>query len=686
MQFIKGKIFLNLIFSLCIFFGIIGLFYSYAINMINIDIPNLGYINPDIRINVETPKENADKIQLYVNGHILKPYIWNNPNTYIAYEINRISVRSILLSADDKTIKNSIDNIVVFIGDSFFYYTKNDILNFKKTIDGKYIFPKDMKFYKKSIYVNDKGGFKHFIFAFLSVFYNWKFYIIPILFFLGAFFIYQNNKDKINFGFNLFKQNAIWLIIGFAFLIRICDNSFNLWSDELYTITHSSWPSDSWIWTFKDPGNPPFFFILAKVWMILFGTSEVKCRLLTTIFSCVSIYLVYKFLKDNLSSQKAEKIGLFAAFILALSISSIQEAQDFRAYSLGGMFCILSIYLLFEIIKNKKTRDYIIYGILAVCMANTHYFQIFILFGNFIYAMFFLENKEKLKFFAANFAGALSFLPFFLMTALNNALLNEKFNDGIKRPELADFIYNFAGFFASYLTTFIIILILCLFFIPKTNKKFFNCDDSLKKILIYCAYLMTFVFVSSHLISQIRPIVKDFYFTNIIPVMPIIIAILCFLPYKKKILGFICSLIILVSFFSGKLYYKKMYLSMITFKEIGQYLKYDSEKYRMQGKKIAFFMHDVWDSELKKNNSSNNYFKFYSDILKGDEIVLPYIYSGKGNIEHMYKELKESRADVAYARLENKRFVKTCIVFEKDYIISVIRCNKDIIVARFVKK
>jgi len=37
-------------------------------------------------------------------------------------------------------------------------------------------------------------------------------------------------------------------------------------------------------------------------------------------------------------------------------------------------------------------------------------------------------------------------------------------------------------------------------------------------------------------------------------------------------------------------------------------------------------------------------------------------------------------------RLENKKFVKFSIEFEDEYVMSVIRCNKDILIARFKKK
>lgn len=684
-----NKVFINVIYGIMFFLTMVLFFISYFVNRENIDIPVLGSINPSLRINVEIPKEDIQNVHFYINNREIKPYIWRNPNTYCAFEISAKNVYSITFKGDRDEDISKIGDIVVFVGDKMFYYDKNDVSNFKKTKDGRYIFPPTMKYYKNSIYINDAGGLKHLTYGILSVFYNWKFYLIPFLFLFITCLIYEKNKDKINLGFNLFKQNAIWLILIFAFLVRVCDLGFNFWSDELYTLTHSSWPDSSFIWTFKDPGNPPFFYILAKIWMMIFGYSEIKCRMLNVLISTATVYFIYIFLKDNLDIKNGKKIALIAAFLSTINLYSIQGAQDFRAYALGGMFCILSAYYLFEIIKNGKTKNYLIYSILTACMINTHYFQALILLANFIYANIFLNNKERVKFFIANLVGSLFFLPFFIMTALHGAFLNKKFYYGYETSNFSDVIFYFSEFFTSYFVTITIITILFLFLIPKLNKKIFNSDEKLKKILVYAFYLTCFVFVTASLISNVRPMIKGFYYTNIIPMASVILAIVCMLPYKKKIFTLWCSIIILCMFFSGKMYYNKTGLSMITFDPIVNYMRYDSVKYRKQNKKIAIFMHDSWKdvkNELEGDTpkNSDNYLLFYLDKLHGDETVITYTYGEEAYI--IKNMLKLSNIDVAYMRLQNKKFVKFSMELEDEYKISVIRCNKDIIVGRFEKK
>src|SRR5699024_3904309 len=141
---------------------------------------------------------------------------------------------------------------------------------------------------------------------------------------------------------------------------------------------------------------------------------------------------------------------------------------------------------------------------------------ILILISNFIIAMIFLDNKSRIKFFISNFIAFLSFLPYFFMTALNNALLNEEFNR-LAVPDLSYMINVFSKFYTSKVIAFIVVLIFALILILKLRNKIFNEDKKIFNLYLYTVYSVLFLFVSSYLISQFRPIIREYYYINVIP-------------------------------------------------------------------------------------------------------------------------------------------------------------------------
>ncbi|HIS54082.1 TPA: glycosyltransferase family 39 protein, partial [Candidatus Galligastranaerophilus gallistercoris] len=436
--------FINVLFIVLVLFTIISFGRVFTSHIKDFNIPILGQIDANLRINVEVPKNMISKIHIFFNGIEIEPYIMVTKNSYISYATDNNKVYDIKFRADDKKALESVKDIVITVGHRMFYYTNGDILKFKKDNKGNYIFPAEIRYYDGSSYITDKGPLKHFTTYFLSVFYNSKFYIVPIVLLFLSVFTYINNKDKINLGFNLFKNYAIWWIVFLGLLFRLSDNGFSFWSDELYTLTSAGYPYDSFAATFSDPGNPPLFFIFARFWTALFGMEESICRLLPLIFSTASIYAIYIFVKRNFDKNAA----LLSSFLFAVNLYSVYSAQEFRCYSLCALFSVLCAYLLFEIIKYKKNKDFVLYTFLSTLMANTHYFQILILISNFIIAMIFLDNKSRIKFFISNFIAFLSFLPYFFMTALNNALLNEEFNR-LAVPDLSYMINVFSKFYTS---------------------------------------------------------------------------------------------------------------------------------------------------------------------------------------------------------------------------------------------
>lgn len=665
----QNKIFINILFFLAVFLSAFSFLFTFFLHNNDFLIPLFEKVNAPLKINVEfLNNEKGQNFHLFANGYeVFKNRIYKN-NSYIFYQMED-DIKTVYFKTDDKTFKN-LDNIAINLNNNFYYYSKKDIEKFTKTKTGQYILPFDIKYTKSSAFMNDKGLFHKLCIYFLSIFYNSNFYVFPLLMFFAAVLIYQNNKEKINLGFNLFKNNAILWVLIIGLLLRLQDNSIPFWGDELYSATYAGGVNSPFIKTFQDPGNPPLFFILAKIWQAVFGSSEPICRLLTTIFSVLSIYLIWFFVKNNFNKNAA----LLAAFIFSINIYSIHSAQEFRAYSLGIMLSLISAYFLFEIIKNKQNKNFVFYSITAILMANTHYFQILILFANFIFAMFKLENKFKLKFLYANLIAAISFLPYFLLTALNKGLLDSTFNDlPFYDLKMMGIMVNLI--FSNKIIPILLTIIALLFLF----KKFITEDEKLKNVYLYSFWIVFSIFLFSYLFSlMVRPIIRSYYFVFTIPFISILIALGFFVSFKNKILKWAVILILIYSgvfCFSGKgLYADKNDLLVIRAEEAYEYSFFDSNKYLNQNKKVALVMFD------NINEYKEYYKKYYNEKIK--LVKFRFAYDSNESFE---QKLVNSGAEVFYSMVHLMRLGEFLEYFGKKFDISAIITDKNVVLIRMIK-
>ena len=666
----QNKNFINILFFILILAAIFSFLFSCKNFSQFFEIPILGKINSNIIVNIEAPEKNLKQIHFFVDNYPLINYKIFQKNTYSIYKIKNSDAKTLYFKVDNKDYINSIKNITVFMGENIYYYTNSDIKNFKTSVDNKYFLPSDIKYYKNSKYPTDKGFLHKFTICFLAIFYNSEYFVLPLLCLLLAFLIYENNKEKFSFNFNFVKQNAIWLILLLALVFRIQDNGFAFWGDELYTTSVASAVTKPWIAIFQDPGNPPFFYFVAKIWMLLFGTFETVLRLLPTIFSILTVWFVYKFLEKNVNKN----LAILSSFLLAINFYSIQSAQEFRCYALCALLAVMSSYYLFEIIKYKKDKDFIIYAVIAVLMANTHYFQILILLSNFIWAIFVLDNKSRIKFVFANFIAAVSFLPYFLFTALQKALLNKQFN-ALGVLTFKEFINTYINYYGNLLVTVLLTAFsFVMIFMKNSIIKINNENKLLITIFFYSFYTIIMLFATSWAFSYfVRPIIRNYYFVQIIPYFIILISSVFFLPFKKNVLKFAIFVpLIFLFIFSvsdNKKYINKNASTCIRMAETFRYMNKDRQIF--PNKKIGIIIFDF--KEYKD-------FENYKNLFYGDEKFAVYKFGGD-----ILSKINNIDSDIIYFFLDMWQIGNNFEQFNKKYNYSVLSSDKEIQVMRIIK-
>jgi mannosyltransferase len=149
----------------------------------------------------------------------------------------------------------------------------------------------------------------------------------------------------------------------------------SFWIDEQVTIRLAHKSFAAIIKNRAHNFHPPFYFLLERCWVGLFGDSEFAARFLSVLFGFFAMCMVYKV--GRLLFDK--EVGLFASLLLALSTFHIRYSQETRSYSLMVLLTLLSVYFLLKL-QRKDTNhwDLVGYTLSTSLLIYTHYYGLFI--------------------------------------------------------------------------------------------------------------------------------------------------------------------------------------------------------------------------------------------------------------------------------------------------------------------
>jgi len=171
----------------------------------------------------------------------------------------------------------------------------------------------------------------------------------------------------------------------------------SLWADEAASMAivtnpdadhHLSWPEflrSTWSREF----NMVFYYALLRGWIQL-GNSEAVIRSLSVIPGIFNIFIIY-LLGVRLLSQK---VGMVAAFLLAIHVSHLAYSQEARSYSLVTLLCSLSFLFLWYGVNTGQRRYWVLYTACTVLAIYTHLFAVFFLPAQW-FSIVFLKPKES---------------------------------------------------------------------------------------------------------------------------------------------------------------------------------------------------------------------------------------------------------------------------------------------------
>ncbi|MBQ4647033.1 MAG: glycosyltransferase family 39 protein [Candidatus Gastranaerophilales bacterium] len=532
-----------------------------------------------INVIVETNLKKKDDVLLKINKEYFTFSQFKNVlNQTIDKEINSLELLI------NKKFPNKIKSIVLYNNSEMNYFS--DFSEFEKSKESlcnnknckeynSYKFKSELLKPQKtkissfldSLVSFDKSFFAFYLFLMITIFYGFKNkfqnkFLLPIsILFLGI----------------IFRLNNIIL--------------YKPWGDECYSILITK-PNLPFCELFSDPGNPPFYYLILKI-IQYFSDSILIFRLSSVLFSILGAIFLFQFLYKNYS----KKLANLALALYAINLPLIYFSQEIRNYSLQVLLGILILIYTFKLIEKSNAKNWILYGILAIIAINTHYYQVLFLIANFVYLSFiFIKNKRKndlIFLISITFLAFLSFLPYYLSTAHNKALLDSNFNTQL--PQISfDLIkkcifYIFGGF---------IPFIVSIFFLLKNNFK-----QKEKTLFIYTTWIIYSIILLGIILSLlIRPMLVQRYLLFLIPFVIINLSIIFTFEYKNKLsFLFVILCVILAQ------NYSKNSLNNIRMKNSQSYNIFKiAKEFQKHTKKKIILIIKPSDSPVKKLNKIND--------------------------------------------------------------------------------
>lgn len=433
------------------------------------------------------------------------------------------------------SILKNIQNIIIHNGAKEFFY--NDFSKFSKQVKKEclnngvcqekviYELPSEIQHTTYLPAFNDRGvGYriKLYLFHLLGI-ASGLFNLIFFPLFLGLGYLLRDKKEIFQkMGSFLEKRYQIVAVLLFilAFALRMHDISYyHFWCDEFYSVNAAGNYTYPWIATFLDPGNPPFFYILVRLWEYVVPITADYIRFLTVIISLLLMGGIGLFCQIVLKSRLIALLGLL---ICAISPQQIALAQNVRGYNLSMLLIVALTICLYFIIQQKKSswKMWGLYTILGVMAINTHYYNVLYLGGNFLFMLlWYLFHHEKKKTYLnillSYFIIGLSFLPYFVYRAIDSAWNNHEFNTWIKALSVDGILMGINNGLGDGVYLIVSLCFLVIIW-TRLRQRFINVlPVSVSFITTYCVFSISFVVLSVIGISVIRSILSERYFSGI---------------------------------------------------------------------------------------------------------------------------------------------------------------------------
>lgn len=176
------------------------------------------------------------------------------------------------------------------------------------------------------------------------------------------------------------RVRHFWYILTFASvflaavlrLLRI--DAAEPWLDEACTVHYATLPWDAFVESFATESHPPFYYLLMRLWIMVFGLSPVSIRMPSLIAGVIIVLLCIRLGTMWFGFRAGIVAGLFAA----ISPLSIHYSVEARQIALTTCLALAAVERLETFRKRRLLRDAFTYVLVGTLALYTHYYAIFV--------------------------------------------------------------------------------------------------------------------------------------------------------------------------------------------------------------------------------------------------------------------------------------------------------------------
>ena len=209
----------------------------------------------------------------------------------------------------------------------------------------------------------------------------------------------------------------------------------SLWFDEAFSVRIARRSLSEIVRLTTTDVHPPLYYLLLHFWTRLFGETESTVRMLSVVFSALTVFVIYRLALLLFDRRTA----VLTALLTALSPLQIFYAQEARMYAQLTCLSTISVYFFLRWLKDGKRLSAVLYVISTAMLLYTHLYAVFVVLAQCLYfAILFTLARETFQkrwraWLAMSFITGLLIVPWTLIAFQQAARARGRF--WIKEPD-----------------------------------------------------------------------------------------------------------------------------------------------------------------------------------------------------------------------------------------------------------
>ncbi|MGI9165709.1 MAG: glycosyltransferase family 39 protein [Pyrinomonadaceae bacterium] len=196
----------------------------------------------------------------------------------------------------------------------------------------------------------------------------------------------------------LFRKDVIlgMAVVLIAAVVRIIGLRLDsLWFDEAFSVCIARLGLSEIISLAATDVHPPLYYLLLHSWTRLFGETESAVRMLSVVFSVLTVLVIYHLALTLFDRHTA----ILTALLTAFSPLQVFYAQETRMYAQLTFLSTISMYLFLRWLKDGQRLSAVLYVISTALLLYTHLYAVFVVMAQFLYfaSLFFLAREKFQK-------------------------------------------------------------------------------------------------------------------------------------------------------------------------------------------------------------------------------------------------------------------------------------------------